>query len=103
MFNRDYNGVNIIQDPINGPIRVDGVLNEIIDSQYFQRLRYIKQLGLCNLVFPGANHSRFEHSIGTMHMARQLSNTLGIDDSMPAIGGLLHDIGHMPFSHAIEE
>ncbi|MEM0139551.1 MAG: HD domain-containing protein, partial [Ferroplasma sp.] len=42
-------------------------------------------------------------SIGTMHMARQLSNTLGIDDSMPAIGGLLHDIGHMPFSHAIEE
>ncbi len=92
----------IIQDPVNGPIKIDGVFSEIIDSQYFQRTRHIKQLGLCNLVFPGANHSRFEHSIGTMFMAHELSESLGIRDEIPAIAALLHDIGHMPFSHGLE-
>ncbi len=93
----------IIQDPVNGPIKIDGLFSEIIDSQYFQRLRYIKQLGLCNLVFPGANHSRFEHSLGTMFMAQELSDSLKIKSRMPIIAALLHDIGHMPFSHSLED
>jgi HD superfamily phosphohydrolase len=93
----------IIQDPLNGPIKIDGLFSEIVDSEYFQRLRYVKQLGLCNLVFPGANHSRFEHSIGSMFMARELSEALEIDNKIPEISALLHDIGHMPFSHGIED
>jgi HD superfamily phosphohydrolase len=93
----------IIQDPVNGPIKIDGLFSEIVDSEYFQRLRYIKQLGLCNLVFPGANHSRFEHSLGTMFMARELSASLDINDKTPEIAALLHDVGHMPFSHGIED
>ena len=92
----------IIQDPVNGPVKIDGLFSEIVDSQYFQRLRYIKQLGLCNLVFPGANHSRFEHSLGTMFMAHELSEALEIKDEIPSIAALLHDIGHMPFSHGLE-
>ena len=92
----------IIQDPVNGPIKIDGLFSEIVDSQYFQRLRYIKHLGLCNLVFPGANHSRFEHSLGTMFMAHELSEALEIKDDIPSIAALLHDIGHMPFSHGLE-
>ncbi len=93
----------IIQDPVNGPIKIEGVFSEIVDSKYFQRLRYIKQLGLCNTVFPGANHTRFEHSMGSMFLAKELMEALGIDSNIPALAALLHDIGHMPFSHGIEE
>ncbi|WP_298278306.1 HD domain-containing protein [Ferroplasma sp.] len=93
----------IIQDPVNGPIKIEGIFNEIVDSKYFQRLRYIKQLGLCNTVFPGANHTRFEHSLGSMFLAKELMEALGIDSNIPALAALLHDIGHMPFSHGIEE
>jgi HD superfamily phosphohydrolase len=92
----------IIQDPVNGPIKIDGVFNEIVDSKYFQRLRYIKQLGLCNTVFPGANHTRFEHSLGSMFLAKELMEALEINNDIPALAALLHDIGHMPFSHGIE-
>ncbi len=97
------NMYKIIQDTINGPIKIDGIYSDIIDSPYFQRLRYIKQLGLCYLVFPGANHTRFEHSIGTMFMAREISGTLKIDDERLQLAALLHDIGHPPLSHGIEE
>ena len=93
----------IIQDPVNGPIKIDGVFNEIVDSEYFQRLRYIKQLGLCNIVFPGANHTRFEHSLGSMFLAKELVEAVGINSDIPALAALLHDIGHMPFSHGIED
>ena len=61
----------VIQDPINGPIKVDSNFISIIDSPEFQRLRGIKQLGMCYLVFPGANHTRFEHSLGTMKLVRR--------------------------------
>ncbi len=97
------NMYKIIQDTINGPIKIDGIYNDIIDSYYFQRLRYVKQLGLCYLVFPGANHTRFEHSIGTMFMAREISNSLKIDNEKLQLAALLHDIGHPPFSHGIED
>ncbi len=93
----------IIQDPVNGPIKIDGIFSEIVDSKYFQRLRYIKQLGLCNTVFPGANHTRFEHSLGSMFLTKELMEALGINNDIPALAALLHDIGHMPFSHGIED
>ena len=93
----------IIQDPVNGPIKIDGVFSEIVDSEYFQRLRYIRQLGLCNTVFPGANHTRFEHSLGSMFLAKELMEALGINNDIPPLAALLHDIGHMPFSHGIED
>ncbi len=97
------NMYKIIQDTINGPIKIDGIYNDIIDSPYFQRLRYIKQLGMCYLVFPGANHTRFEHSIGTMFMAMEISNSLKIDGGKLQLAALLHDIGHPPLSHGIED
>ena len=93
----------VIQDPINGPIRVDSNFIPIIDSPEFQRLRGIKQLGMCYLVFPGANHTRFEHSLGTMRLAEEYSISLNMDniDEIKA-AALLHDIGHGPFSHSFE-
>src|SRR6185312_14707807 len=83
------------------------------DTSAFQRLRYVRQLGLAFLVYPGATHSRFEHALGTYHLARRTLTlfedhedfgSLGRDECMIArIAALLHDIGHYPFSHALEE
>jgi len=87
-----------IQDPIHGIIKLEDWMIEIIDTPQFQRLRRIKQLGFANLVYPGANHTRFEHSLGVMHITRILANRLGFDDEVVA-AALLHDIGHAPFSH----
>ena len=94
----------IIQDPINGPIKVEGFVEELIDSPEFQRLRYIKQLGLLNLVFPGANHTRFEHSLGTYYIASLMGEYFHIEDrDLLLASSLLHDIGHPPMSHSLEE
>ncbi len=93
----------IIEDPLNGMIKISGIYLDIIDSHYFQRLRYIKQLGMCNLVFPGANHTRFEHSLGTMFIARKFAERLNIENEEIIIAAMLHDIGHPPFSHSIED
>src|SRR6185295_18175634 len=78
-----------------------------------QRLRYVRQLGLAHLVYPGASHSRFEHALGAYHLARKALDVLGgrgeLSGIPPADAGivraaaLLHDIGHYPFSHALEE
>ncbi len=86
-----------IRDPIHGQIRLDDTIVKIIDTPQFQRLRRIKQLGFANLVYPGANHTRFEHSLGVMHIASLLT-----DDVEVTIAALLHDIGHTPFSHGSE-
>ena len=70
-----------------------------------QRLRYIRQLGFSYLVYPGAHHTRFEHSLGAMHLASLMSAQIGLprqDHLMVMSAALLHDIGHGPFSHAIE-
>ena len=85
----------------------------LVDSAPFQRLRYVRQLGLAHLVYPGATHTRFEHALGAHHLARATLQLLaergaleGIDPSESAIvraAALLHDIGHYPFSHALEE
>ena len=90
----------------------DRLLLALINTKEFQRLRRIKQLGLSELVFPGANHSRFAHSIGVMHVARRILDRVGqlcpkcVDEHQRTVvlaAALLHDIGHGPFSHAFEK
>ncbi len=90
-----------IQDAVHGIIKLDEWILKIIDTPQFQRLRRIKQLGFANLVYPGANHTRFEHSLGVMHIVKTLSQKLNFDDEIIA-AALLHDIGHAPFSHSSE-
>jgi HD superfamily phosphohydrolase len=101
----------IINDPIYGFIRIpDGIIFRIIEHPYFQRLRRINQLGLTDFVYPGATHTRFHHAIGSMHLMDMALTSLrnkGIDISddefeSALITILLHDIGHGPFSHALE-
>jgi len=94
-----------IKDPVHGYISVDEKLLPLLDSPQVQRLRHIRQLGFSNMVYPGANHTRFEHSLGTMHLAGILARSLKLDDMevlLSMVSGLLHDIGHGPFSHATE-
>ena len=99
----------IVQDPIHGVIKIEKELVLILDSVMMQRLRRISQLGLTNQVFPGANHTRFEHSLGVMHLAGLILDRIrkneGLleDQIMEAkAAALLHDIGHLPFSHVLE-
>lgn len=97
--------MKFIKDPIHGFIEVEAEINELLDSPPMQRLRYIKQLGFSYLVYPGANHSRFEHSLGAMHLARLMCRHLRLDDAeqkVVTIAALLHDSGHGPFSHTTE-
>lgn len=95
----------IIQDPIHGNITTEDWIIDIIDTLCFQRLRRIKQIGFGNLVYPGANHTRFEHSIGTMHIAKLLTQKMDISEKIKdeiIAAALIHDIGHPPFSHSSE-
>jgi len=97
--------MKFIQDPIHGQLRVEDWQIKIIDTPEFQRLRRISQIGFANLVYPGANHTRFEHSLGTMHIARLLVEKMDAseDEKMEIVASaLLHDIGHAPFSHCSE-
>ena len=103
----------LVRDPLWNTIRLDPVSVRIVDSSPFQRLRHIKQLGHAHLVYPGATHTRFDHALGVFHLARQAlglmeeqGSTAGIDPvdlRLIPLAGLLHDIGHYPFSHALEE
>src|SRR5436190_14840189 len=105
--------MKIIRDPLWNNIAADPLAIRLIDTPAFQRLRYVRQLGLAFLVYPGASHSRFEHALGTYGLARRALGLLeergelrGLDDTACAdvrIAALLHDIGHYPFSHALEE
>lgn len=101
----------IINDPVYGFIGIPGeLIYDLIEHPWFQRLRNIRQLGLTSFVYPGANHSRFQHSLGAMHLMTMAITTLrskGVEivpeeeeGTLAAI--LLHDIGHGPFSHALE-
>jgi HD superfamily phosphohydrolase len=100
-----------IADPVHRSIRFSQVEKEVIDTPAFQRLRRIRQLAGAHLVYPSAQHSRFEHSLGAMHIAGLAGETLlgkGYIDQAEAVqdlrlGALLHDIGHGPFSHLFEE
>ncbi len=110
-----------IRDPIHGFIELNDWELEIIDHPVFQRLRRIRQLGLTDMVYPGATHTRFEHSLGVMHVAGRMFDEIvkrrrdflekelrfdeaGLrrDRALVRLSALLHDVGHAPFSHAAE-
>ena len=94
-----------IRDSIHGNLPIDQFEVEVLDYPQLQRLRRVKQLGFISLIYPGANHSRFEHSIGTMHLASKLAEQLELDSydqELVRMAGLLHDAGHGPFSHVSE-
>ena len=104
----------IIRDVVHGDIFIEDRFVSVIDTKEFQRLRRIKQLSVANMVFPGAEHTRFAHCIGTFHVMRQiiehfepLFQKCGIeieeaDKNAALVAALLHDIGHGPYSHAFE-
>jgi len=99
-----------IIDPIHDFVRVNQSELEVIDTPIFQRLRRIKQLSGAHLIYPGAQHTRFEHSLGVMHIASMACQSLLEKSIIPLdqiqnlrFAGLLHDIGHGPFSHLFEE
>lgn len=94
-----------IRDPIYGYIQIYDDEEPVLSRPEIQRLRRVRQLGLTPLVYPGASHSRFEHSLGVLHLAGQFSNSIGLSEyktQVYRLGGLLHDVGHAPFSHATE-
>ncbi|MEP6691314.1 MAG: HD domain-containing protein [Gemmatimonadaceae bacterium] len=106
----------IIRDPLWNSITLEPLAVELMDSAVFQRLRYVRQLGLAFFVYPGATHSRFEHALGAYHLARRTlrmldeRGELAWPGAIPAdevaavrAAALLHDVGHYPFSHALEE
>ena len=96
----------IIRDPVHGDVFITEAELELIDTPEFQRLRRIKQLGMSCLVYPSANHTRFEHSLGALHLAGRLVDRLGLgeeDARLLRFAALLHDLGHGPLSHTSEE
>lgn len=106
----DHSIFHVIKDPIHGTMQFtsaeDRWVKPFIDSQNFQRLRHIKQLGLGDYIFPGAVHSRFNHCVGCAYVAGQIAHKIGLADAerqLVMVAGLLHDIGHGPFSHAFED
>lgn len=102
----------LIFDPIHGYIELPLICMKIIDTEYFQQLRYKKQLGAAYYIFPGASHNRFEHSIGTCYLAGKLIKQIKInqpnlnisdkDIILIMLAGLLHDVGHGPMSHLFD-
>jgi len=99
-----------IRDPIHGYVGITEVERDLIDSPFIQRLRRIHQLAGSYLVYPGAVHTRFEHVVGTMHVAGQMADLLASTSAMDTdqveetrLAALLHDVGHGPFSHMYEE
>ena len=105
--------VKVIRDPLWNNIRLDPLALTLVDTPAMQRLRYVRQLGYAFLVYPGATHSRFEHALGAHHMARrtitllaergELADVSIRERDLTAAAMLLHDVGHYPFSHALEE
>lgn len=103
--------MNAIRDPIHNWIRFSDDEKALIDTPLVQRLRWVRQLGVVHLVYPGGNHTRFEHSIGAMHLAgkyiKRLLKTVDLPEAariaqLTRAAALLHDIGHGPFSHSFD-
>ncbi len=103
----------ILRDPLWDNIRLDRPTMAVVDTRAVQRLRYVRQLGHAFLVYPGATHTRFEHALGAYHLARRAVQSLAERGELGAVpeddrtavllAALLHDIGHYPFSHGLEE
>ncbi len=94
-----------VRDPIHGDIIVKGYEKQLLQSPEIQRLHNIKQLGLAHLVFPGAQHTRLEHSLGAFFVAKKIASHLDLDKQESDViccAALLHDLGHGPFSHTLE-
>jgi hypothetical protein len=112
-MNRGAPEFEIIRDPLWDNIRLDRLTMAVVDTRPVQRLRYVRQLGHAFLVYPGATHTRFEHALGAYHLARSAVQSLaergelgGVpeeDRTAVLLAALLHDIGHYPFSHGLEE
>lgn len=105
--------VKRVADPVHGTIGLSDLEVQVMNTQVFQRLRNVKQLGLAHYVYPGADYSRLSHSLGACHITGRILDSLRRNDSsfsvsdadfqLYRLAGLLHDIGHYPFSHAMEE
>jgi HD superfamily phosphohydrolase len=99
------NNYKIVRDPIHGNIQIKNYFVDLLETPEIQRLYNIKQLGFAHLVFPGAHHTRLEHSLGVYKIAAQISDILELDEYDKKIlttASFLHDIGHGPFSHTLE-
>ncbi len=102
---RRHGARKAIFDPVHGPISLDGLALDLIGTPEFQRLWGVRQTGFAHLVFPGANHTRLEHSLGTYWVAGRFAERLGLGEREAqrlTSGALLHDLGHGPFSHTLD-
>jgi hypothetical protein len=107
------NEIEVVRDPLWDNIGLDAAALAVLDTPQVQRLRYVRQLGHAFLVYPGATHTRFEHALGAYHLTRlalqalqergELAQVSQEERQAVTIAALLHDIGHYPFSHALEE
>jgi len=98
--------LKLIKDPVHGYITLTEQEQKLVDTMAVQRLRRISQLPLVYLVYPGGRHSRFDHSLGCMFLAGEFAQHLGLDDhktSLLKTAALLHDLGHTPYSHLLEQ
>src|SRR5262249_45767211 len=113
MSPRRSNAAIQIRDPIHGTMHLSREEVALIDSAAYQRLRMIKQLGLADLAFPGATHTRYAHGLGTMHIASRMFTQLARPYDLPddtlsrlretvRLAALFHDLGHAPLSHTTE-
>ena len=97
--------MRVINDTIHGSFSIDGVREDLLSTPEFNKLSHIKQLGLAHLVFPGAHHTRFEHSLGVSHLAGRMADSLSLSEeesTVVEVAAMLHDVGHGPYSHTLE-
>src|SRR5438552_9141679 len=100
----------LIVDSIHGDIHLTPIELQVVDTASFQRLRHLKQLGMAQVTYPNATHTRFAHSLGVLgimeHVTRVAQQSLSLTDEQAEdirLAGLLHDIGHYPYSHLMEK
>ena len=97
--------MKVINDAIHGQFKLEGVAQDLLSTPEMNKLSHIKQLGLAHLVFPGAHHTRFEHSLGASHIAGRMAESLSLEEieaDTLQVAAMLHDVGHGPYSHTLE-